>query len=69
MEKRLFSILPKTLTALQHCSRGQFHEDAQGGLSGWEVGALAWGSMRPLRALGGQGPRPFKKEPVPSPIL
>ena len=54
---------------MQRCPRGQFHGDAQGGLPGWEDGALAWGSIRPLRALEGQGPRPFKKEPVPSPIL
>ena len=40
---------------------GPHHEGGKGGHIGWEDGALAWGIVWPLRALGGQGPPAFKK--------
>ena len=54
---------------MQHCSWGHNMKVYKGGLRGWEVGALAWGFTWPLRAFGGQGPRPFKKEPVLCPRI
>ena len=54
---------------MQHCSGGSSMRACKDGLLGLEVGALAWGFIWPLRALGGQRPRPFKKEPMLCPIL
>ena len=57
LQVHLQSVLPMGCFAALFV--GNLMREDRGGHIGWEDGALAWGILWPLRALGGQGPPAF----------